>query len=518
MTNNSKQANSGAAEQNTAGKDARSPRTRDTLRYPFADVSPFRRIAVNSAKTDLDRSALIEIQELLFPKIVDQISEVKSTELSLHHFTPANVASESYDQLAGVSSFTSPITTHDQLQQRQLAAASLAKGRASTLLDEIAQVVRNALSMRVQAIEASLDRTAQTAPFELTKCIQQVREHLAEVGYPEAEFEGLNNLAGLLNLSSTVRNDATTVPESKQEPLLAAAYRAALPPCKSVLKDVIATLVQKEFKRSSVLLTQKLDNLEAMRGSHMLRDAIETLNRTNRTETASLAGILDIPGPSKRVMLKELCRLYRCDPASLPVEIGRALLEHLHEQVVEGGHIDAPAQWGAVLELTTVGEIIAAFSRLTEEALKVHNVYAAIRGFGITETAAQLDRLAEPFIALNRDHLTFNVEITSSGVLYAPAPQTEADRKTLERIQSSLEQRYRGLKLVLQDAGKQHVRLVKSIAGFSAAIESVNDDLFDFYVRSHQLGHACHLFDVIPDSTNGMASTVAIELAQQLYG
>jgi hypothetical protein len=158
---------------------------------------------------------------------------------------------------------------------------------------------------------------------------------------------------------------------------------------------------------------------------------------------------------------------------------------------------------------TCVGEVTSAFLG------DLHNVYTAVKSFGIDRTAHELFERARPLCSLSsRDHIRLNIETHSDLIVRLPQPLGADDADVADRLREAFRDLQPACQFI-EDPLESEVSAVRTLVGFPIGIEAANAALLYDYAESARQGHRPHLFGLLPDSPDGRHLPQLLSLAQQ---
>ena len=487
------------------------------LCYPLPDKSPLSRCSVSSGRIVKSASSHREAENSLWQSVVAHVKKTDSVSIQLDNIDLENLIAKCSNQLQASSLVTETINDQKQFAARRKLLSKLNAKNGFTQFEDENRVVAQEIEAAFEKIQDALHRVADLTPWELPIRCDQVTEYLDQIEFPAGQFERLQTLTSLFKLTEFIQRDPNAVPVHKKETILSEIYQQTTDHCVTILDDLIIKLMQPMYAKQVSQLRALMTKLQKRGSCTRLDEVSEWLQKGRLLAPVEKSCLINVPGPTAQMLINELAQLYFCDLASLPGKLTDELLQQLHQHVVETGFVEMQPEWGPILESCSVEELADVFEKLFSATYQAGSVYAAISQHGVQQAATDLLRLSQPFVQLIRNHISFNVEVSKTAILHAPEPTSEQDQQILTELLDRLEQQFAGGIKCVFSSSVHEVRLVRCLSGFSTAIESLNQDLFETYVESRKSNHRCHLFGVVPDSPNGQASQMSTTLHQSLY-
>jgi hypothetical protein len=156
---------------------------------------------------------------------------------------------------------------------------------------------------------------------------------------------------------------------------------------------------------------------------------------------------------------------------------------------------------------------LLAFHHVVDQHLSELSLYATLRNVGIEQFAEELFAKAAPLVQMERQSVELGLEFIDAAVLVVPAPHGPQDGLTLAALKNTLST-LGNVELRVAGNLRAELRLTRTLAGFPAAAQSINRALLWAYAKSREHHHFPHLIGLVPDSPDGRASAVAVEVFQ----
>ena len=222
-----------------------------------------------------------------------------------------------------------------------------------------------------------------------------------------------------------------------------------------------------------------------------------------------------LPGPSLAQCRVQLVESFGCSAEQVVDRLLTAYDEQLAKlDAVQGGGLTA----GQALSVVPPEQGVEALRRLVLPRLAEQSIYHAIDRYGVTRLVDTLAELSEPMVYLCRTSSVNNIEPAYRTTLIVPPVTPGTDEvRVLAELSQEAERAIgqRGSDMVAveerEDAG-QACHLTQTVMGYSAATLADNYALAWAYCRSRELNHPTHLFGVLPDSPDGQASEIVVEM------
>ncbi len=493
---------------------------------PRADLNPQRNGSINNATTELNQAGVAEVNSKLLPYIRDSYEQRKTDTPPLYDLNPQIVVAKAAQLLSASSPLASPVGSKKKLDARYRSLTILSQGHPSEYEASIDEAVTQAIRDCFEPILASSERVAKQNPFALGKLIKNIREMLHRVKYAKQSSGGLRRLQRLRDFLEMLERDRSSVPAHKIDDLTRSALHYSQEACKLQLHSLVAEAVTKQFQAAAASLLHRCDTWEKLTqacAEHF--DAVQNLLREEERQTkhAAAAAVSDgrimLPGPSKEATLKALCDSYNYSSADLIKELATRYASGLCDQVAEqlednAGPLDA-------FRLALPSDGVSVLKSLVNERLDDLSIYVAIDRYGVDDLVAELVATAAPLVHLSRSNVLNNIELIELSVLTLPHPIGSRDEEIMERVKTSARQAIESLgigalEIRVNSSVGQSCHLTRTVMGYPAAAQSELYALADAYVKSHDLNHCCHLFNALPDSPDGKASPIVIEIFLQL--
>jgi hypothetical protein len=403
----------------------------------------------------------------------------------------------------------------DALAGRYHEIDQLRRGRPSPELSMLHEIASDAAAKQFADLEPCLGEAVTHAPLAARKWLVAARQHLVELQFPEPSHRGFVRLPKIIGHVRSLRQDPTALPPHKREAiekrLLHAAHAATL----AALGEIAAETTVAAYRTNAATLRAKLQAWLAQteaceRHVTALTECLDDEHQRYRHRQArqARAGLTVLDGPGEERVLETLAEEFGCSPDELPATFLRAWVARLAQQAADAFSQETAARPGELLARLSPAESLPVLDALVAERLPRVSVYAAVRAMGVDKFAAGLYAKAAPLVQLGRRSVELGLEFIDAAVCVAPAPQGPEDGQTVAEIKNALEG-LGSVHLRITDTRQAELRVTRVLAGFPAAVQSINRPLMWAYDKSRHLHHFPHLPHIVPDSPDCRASEAA---------
>ena len=505
------------------------PKSRGFIRQPImavrADRSPLRMGSVMTETATLNTTGVKSFKSDVFRIMDDRFQQSQGIRLPLEALSPAEVHLRVAATVAANSPLATPVSSEEELKQRIAELTALTKGHPATEETPIRTACENAVDECFGQVINPIGEIEREYPLVLIKLSRTVKECCDRITYPKSSTEGLTMLTRLQHLLEYVSNDPSCLPEHKHPITARRALAAAQEAAKEQLRSISSVYVTEYFRKRVCALRNRCQSWEqrASKCAAHLQEVQSALDAelTKSQEQAaaeSSQGRLVLAGISKDAVLKELRSAYDRSGAELvkhltqlyPTKLGDRLASELED---DAGPLDA-------FFIASASDGMAVLEELIDGQLSSSSLYVAIEKYGVDTFVEELVAGAAPLVHLSRSNVLNNIEPSTRSILTLPQP-VGTDRATLERLTNAIQEAIQTLtadsvEIRLSPAVGQSCHLTRTIMGYPSAALAENHCLASAYIESRKFNHCCHLFDVLPDSHDGQASEIVVELLSQL--
>lgn len=491
-----------------------------SLSYLQAPESPALYRSIHSVKAQLDQTGTYAAKRQLLGGACEHLHAQASNRIAVEELQPELAAKVAADRFVATTPLAAPVETLEELGQRFQALEQLRRGQPSAHLSSLQEIVADAAKRQFEPIQSRLADAVAATPFAAQVWLSATEQHLDQLSYPEPADQGLVRFANILGRLQSLIRDPAALPDHKrpviEQRLLYTGHAALL----TALAEIATERTITAYRVCEATLRKNLHEWEAQVEAcecHLtsLRERLyeEATRFQHRQARQTRAGFIVLEGPSEMLVVETLVRDMGCERMELVASFAGEwiqTLSHLSSEKLGRELADRP---GELLPCIDPATSLSIFHQLVDNRLARVSIYAAVRAAGVEQFAEALFRKAEPLVQLERQNVAMGLEFVDASVLSAPPPQGQQDGQTFAQLKNALVQ-HGSVHVRIVDNHRAEFRLTRTLAGFPAAVQSINGALMWGYVESRKHHHFPHLMGLVRDSPDGRASEAAVEIIE----
>ncbi len=430
---------------------------------------------------------------------------------------PNNLAEVIRSRLIGVPELSDPGLDADELRKRWVTITAIRARNVSRVYRDAIGYAQTAAQEAAANLHRSLEKAFATGPHKIRETVDQARQALQAVAFPNPDQEPFARLHRLINAQDQIKARRTSLPKSAFDFVCAQLINQGRAGYLQAITQLSMEMAAEVLRPVRDKLHSDLDELaskgaEFQKNLAALRERLEAKQKlaADQQHVSHASVVLHLEGPDAKQVLAGMIARNNCADLN---EWASKFLELYEERLRERARTEYPwidannASLSDLVRIVEPQDLADEFGWLMQESVGTgHTLYELIDKYGVVRAAEYLYQRAQHTCQLgNRDIEALNVcpsEITLVRLPQPVGPKDQEIRNRLARVFQKL-----GNCSVAEGAREQRdVTVVRLLMGWPIVIEQSNEPLHASYKRSAKRSHSPHLLGVIPDSSHGQPS------------